>query len=240
MTARDESRLLQADPTKEFFVFMLTRDIDLDDAVTDLIDNSVDGARRLRAGGHFNGLTVAVTAQQDMFRIADNCGGIEVDIARNYAFRFGRASGTPTTAHSIGQFGVGMKRGLFKIGRNFRIESTSERSRFTVGVNIEEWQTHDRWAFLIDDLEEPDSPFPPERRGTIIEVTNLREDAASQFGLENFQSRLAREIEAKHRRSMLKGLTISLNGVQLKPHNDTILNSDQIQPAYYYSESLVW
>jgi hypothetical protein len=35
-------------PTKRFFVSMLTRDIELKDAILDLLDNCVDGAMRLR------------------------------------------------------------------------------------------------------------------------------------------------------------------------------------------------
>ncbi|EMG7739050.1 TPA: ATPase, partial [Escherichia coli] len=33
-------------PSKRFFVSMLTRDIDLNDAILDLLDNCVDGALR--------------------------------------------------------------------------------------------------------------------------------------------------------------------------------------------------
>ena len=35
-------------PTKEFFVEVLGRDIQLVDAIVDLVDNSVDGARQVR------------------------------------------------------------------------------------------------------------------------------------------------------------------------------------------------
>ena len=40
----------KAVPTKQFFVSMLTRDISLDDAILDLIDNCLDGALRLANG----------------------------------------------------------------------------------------------------------------------------------------------------------------------------------------------
>lgn len=33
-------------PTRQFFVSMLTRDISLDDAILDLLDNCLDGAMR--------------------------------------------------------------------------------------------------------------------------------------------------------------------------------------------------
>ncbi len=173
MSEQSDSWRIEADPTKEFFVFMLTRDIDLDDAVTDLIDNSVDGARRLRSRGRYDGLRVEIDVTREHFLIDDNCGGIPVDVARKYAFRFGRVQDTPSTPGSIGQFGVGMKRGLFKLGRNFRIESTAERSRFVVEIDVAAWQRQKEWDFTIADLQQPPTPFPESDHGTRIEVTNL-------------------------------------------------------------------
>ena len=40
---------VEAKPVKSFFVEMLTRDIDLVDAILDLLDNCVDGILRLRS-----------------------------------------------------------------------------------------------------------------------------------------------------------------------------------------------
>ena len=46
---------VDATPVKSFFVEMLTRDIDLVDAILDLLDNCVDGI--LRQKGHSSGKT---------------------------------------------------------------------------------------------------------------------------------------------------------------------------------------
>ncbi len=40
----------QGAPTKEFFVGMLTRDIELSDAILDLLDNCLDGVVRQKKG----------------------------------------------------------------------------------------------------------------------------------------------------------------------------------------------
>jgi hypothetical protein len=45
MTDAIEKQLISAEPTKSFFVDMLTRDIALEQAILDLVDNSVDGAK---------------------------------------------------------------------------------------------------------------------------------------------------------------------------------------------------
>lgn len=48
-----EQRTINANPTKEFFVNMLVRDIQLKQAVIELIDNSIDGAKRIRNTGDY-------------------------------------------------------------------------------------------------------------------------------------------------------------------------------------------
>src|SRR5216683_8239292 len=121
----DEAWIIDAMPTKELFIDMLTRDIALCPAIIDLVDNCADGAKRLHGEGPFRNLWARVEISPEEFRISDNCGGIPVDVARRYAFRFGRPPGTPCVKHSVGQFGVGMKRAIFKMGRKFRIESAT-------------------------------------------------------------------------------------------------------------------
>ena len=75
-------------PTKQFFVSMLTRDIKLEDAILDLIDNCLDGALRLGNGGKpdYSKYLVKITLAKDHFSIEDNCGGIPREVAKNYAF----------------------------------------------------------------------------------------------------------------------------------------------------------
>src|SRR5437660_12286247 len=110
---------INAAPTKEFFISMLGRDIELSRAIADLVDNCIDGARRIRPDESYGGLRIGLTLGRARFSITDNCGGIDVDLARNYAFRFGRPAQMPPTPRSVGQFGGGMKRALFKLCKHF-------------------------------------------------------------------------------------------------------------------------
>ena len=43
-----QSKKVDASPTKGFFIYMLTRDIDVRPAIVELIDNSIDGAKKIR------------------------------------------------------------------------------------------------------------------------------------------------------------------------------------------------
>ena len=41
-------KIVDASPTKEFFIYMITRDIQTNAAIVELVDNAIDGAKRLR------------------------------------------------------------------------------------------------------------------------------------------------------------------------------------------------
>lgn len=138
--AGESDLTVEADPERALFVEMLTRDIELIPAIMDLLDNSIDGARAntdedYQAGG----FRVEIEVSADQFEIRDNCGGIELDVARQYAFRFGRPSAYKGTKRSVGQFGVGMKRALFKLGGTFSIESRASTTMFRMTVDVNSW-----------------------------------------------------------------------------------------------------
>ena len=141
---------INASPTKEFFVAVLVRDIILVDAIAELIDNSIDGAKKVSSGENFSKFHIFVKFSKNSFTIEDNCGGIPVEIAQNYAFRFGRdenATATNSPELPIGQFGVGMKRSLFRIGDYFEVDSTAQNSSFAMDVDVNKWKSTKEWEF---------------------------------------------------------------------------------------------
>merc|ERR1712000_233120 len=105
------------------------------------------------------------------FEIIDNCGGISWETASNYAFRSGRPTEAPSTPGSIGQFGIGMKRALFKLGNAFTVRSVTEKEDFELRVNVPEWSASSEWNFS-DVTYRPDSHASNEV-GTTITVTDL-------------------------------------------------------------------
>jgi hypothetical protein len=232
-----DPKRINASPTKEFFIDMLVRDIPLNRAIIDLVDNSVDGARRIRNGSSFDGLWIRLEVKPTHFRIADNCGGIPVSLARDYAFRFGRPAGAPSIAGSIGQFGVGMKRTFFKLGQRFRVESATSDSKFAVEIDVEEWKGRqssegaEDWHFEFKTLEEG-VVVPPDRQGTIIGIDRLHRSVAESFGQEPFVTRVWQEIAVAHALSMDQGLSITLNEIPLRHDPLRLLSSDIIRPAH--------
>jgi hypothetical protein len=231
MSYPNDPNAINASPTKQFFIYMLTVDIKIIDAILDLADNCFDGARRLKGHGNYEGFWIRIELAKDHFKIADNCGGIPVDVARNYAFRFGRDINAPPTPHSMGRFGVGMKRALFKMGRKFEIESRTANSEFNVEVDVDKWEHEKEWEFQFTDRKE-NVNVDPDRVGTIVTVTALYPEIAEKFALENFETRLKMELESAHQEGVQKGLAFTVNGLPLTFSPAVLYQSDDMKPAF--------
>lgn len=130
--------IINARPTKKLVAYVLTKDILLEDAILDLIDNSIDGAKRANPD-NYSGKEVTIEINKNHFKISDNCGGIPLKIAEDYAFRFGRpddyAPLDPAPTNAVGNFGVGMKRALLKMGNNIKITSNTSDCYFEIDIS---------------------------------------------------------------------------------------------------------
>lgn len=221
---------INAAPTKAFFVEMLVRDIALEQAVLDLVDNSIDGAKRMN-GGDFKGRKVEIEFGADKFRILDNCGGFGRKLARDYAFRFGRPAGTPATPGSIGQFGVGMKRALFKFGRHFVVRSATSEETWAVDVDVDQWEADpDDWHFKWAEFGNADE-ISKRKPGTDIIVDHLRPEVAARFATVQFINDISGLIKSKHRQFIANGLSISVNDSHLDATSLYMLVANGLQPG---------
>ena len=150
---------IHAGPTKQFFVKMITRDIELEDAILDLLDNCIDGIlRSIRQGEKKKGATkdkpyagykATITAKPDHFEIVDNCGGIESETAINSGFMLGRRDEKDKDLETIGMYGIGMKRALFKMGRSAVVHTHPRTEKPFKVIISPEWLANDeKWTCL--------------------------------------------------------------------------------------------
>lgn len=225
---------------------MITRDITINDAIVDLLDNSIDGASRLNQG-NYSGLRIDVTLNKDEFIVKDNCGGFSIDTAKKYAFRFGRPDDAPESKSSVGRFGIGMKRALFKIGKNFIVESKTDNEHFRIDVDVEQWKskttkinleggeesTVDDWSFNYENVDNNDILS---ENGTYIRVLNLFPEVANFFADNGFLNNLRDDIERLLNFSLEKGIEIYLNNQKLAPKNISIFNDDTELMPYHIEE----
>ncbi len=238
MSGRDQDSRSRVDasPAKRFFVSMLIRDIELMPAIIDLVDNSADGAKRIRrdpGDRRYENLWVKLEIGPDRFSIQDNCGGMSVDLARHYAFRFGRAEDAAGPIGEVGQFGIGMKRALFKMGERFEVRSATASSRFSLPVDVRVWleQEGADWSFRFGAVEEG-IDVPEDEWGTTIIVDGLHEVVSEDFGQKLFLSRLRRQIAVRELRLLQQGLTITVNNENLIAQPPILLAGDELSPIH--------
>ncbi len=217
-----------ASATKAFFVNMLVRDIGVDAAILDLVDNAVDAAYEHAADdGNLEKFRVDVQLSADRFKIGDNCGGIEIDTARRYAFRFGRAPGFEPNSR-IGEFGIGMKRAVFRLGREFRVDSSTTNSRFIVDVDVAEWREQEGdWTFPMDV-----GVAPADEPGTEIEVRQLHEGVAEMFSQDDYPRGILSEVTERHSETIRKGFQIIVNDQPADPRLHELLDGAGITPEH--------
>lgn len=222
---------VEANPERALFVEMLTRDIDLIPAIMDLLDNSIDGARGLQDGLDGTGFSVQLQVDRDRFEIRDNCGGIDLDVARHYAFRFGRPIDYRGTKRSVGQFGVGMKRALFKLGDTFSIESRAERTRLEMTVDVNAWvaDRDPNWTFQMS-VADRNYDSATGGRGTTIIVSDLHGPVREDLGDTKFLSLLREQIRFRHQGALAEGIRISLNGEWLAGLERELLSGPDFSP----------
>lgn len=63
----DEIQLINASPTKEFFIDMIVRDIPLKMSILDLVDNSIDSTYTKAGSNNLSGLKINITCLQNKF-----------------------------------------------------------------------------------------------------------------------------------------------------------------------------
>ena len=233
-----DNNIIEGNPTKKFFIEMITRDISIEDAIMDLIDNSIDGAIRINKDD-YSGFRIDITISGDEFSITDNCGGFPLASAKNYAFRFGRPDEAPLINNSVGRFGIGMKRALFKIGKEFYVESQTDDTHFCVKVNVDEWSKKskkiktedntiidiDNWDFNYEILQTSKGS-----NGTTIRVPVLNDDVKELFEDSSFVSNVCLNIQQILYFSLSKGIIITINNIRLEGSPIELLRSGQYKP----------
>ena len=213
-----EYAAISAEPVKSFFVSMLTRDIHLEDAILDLLDNCVDGILRsasnesLNGSEPYKGYWAEIDFSKDSFSIRDNCGGIPCKL-HDYAFRMGRPHNRPLdTSGTVGVYGIGMKRAIFKIGEHCWIESKNEKDEYCIEITPD-------WIASEEDWSIPVKSATVKEEGTTIFVKKLHKGTMALFGNDKkaFSKILHDKIAEQYAIIIDKGFSIKVNGKTIEP-----------------------
>lgn len=223
----------QAYPRKNFFVQMFTKDISLEDCVLDLIDNSVDGfirSRGLRLSQIASAIwqkrspkvskanlpMIDVSISEAGFTISDNCGGIDLQEALTEVFNFGHPIGWET--ESLGVYGIGLKRALFKLGDHFVMSSQTRKNGFRCELPVSEWVRKDDspadWNIPITEQKPASSASTA---GTKITVDQLHDEVKERLRSGTVEATLCRAIATTFCFFLERYVRITVNGQRVEP-----------------------
>ena len=228
---------VDATPVKSFFIEMLTRDIELVDAILDLLDNCVDGI--LRTKGNSSGETpykefkADIKFDENSFSISDNCGGIPWDL-HDYAFRMGNArENRDPNLPTIGVYGIGMKRAIFKIGKHCLISTKNNEDCYEVEISPEWITAQDDWHLPVFSSSQPDN-----EDGTTIVIDKLYEGIAIHFGKDEkkFTSELTEKVKTHYAFILDKGFEVQINGKPVEAKPTKLVFNEKIKPYIYQTE----
>ena len=239
METNKHNKTVDATPVKSFFIEMLTRDIDLVDAVLDLLDNCVDGILRKQGNNSdevpYKRFKAEIKFNEKSFSISDNCGGISRDL-HDYAFRMGNArKERDPTLPTIGVYGIGMKRAIFKIGKHCSITTENEGDRYKVEITPEWIASQDNWRIPISEL-----PPSNTKDGTTIIIDDLNEGIAIRFGdgaKEEFTRELTEKVQTHYAFILNKGFEVEINGKQVEAKPTKLVFNEKIKPYIYQTEN---
>lgn len=223
---------VDARPVKSFFVEMLTRDISLQDAILDLLDNSVDGIQRtatkatLRKRTPYNGYWARISFSGDGFAIEDNCGGIPWKLSE-YAWRMGRIKKDfdKKDRRAVGTYGIGMKRAIFKIGEDCTITTHSSDRSYKVYLSPKWMKSESDWGI-------PASAVPSAKtRGTSIRISKIHPAIRNEFDSDRFQKEFRAAVATHYAYIIDKGFDVYVNDALVKPRSIRLLFSTTKEKA---------
>lgn len=234
------AREIRGGPTKLFFVSMLTKDISLMDAILDLVDNSIDGAMRsiganMTDVNSLKGYHCKLTINSTVFEVVDNCGGIPDELL-DTAFQLGRPRlEADRNIPTIGMYGIGMKRAIFKISESASVVSKSNTKVASVSYS-RSWlnPTNDSWDLQIEEAAAADGD-----RGFQITSSDLRQEISIQFGKDDFINNLRYKIGEHFGYLIERGFLIEVNGDAVSPRVAKLMfNPDKKVLPYDFSATI--
>ena len=226
---------VNASPTKAFFINSLTRDLTLEDAILDLVDNSIDGAIQTQAldvsasllhnppESQSRRVDISIAITSDSVCISDAAGGIDPDLIADDVFRLGRPPSEGTS--TLGVYGIGLKRAVFKMGRRISVSSWHPKGAFEVQYTPEWLNDDTNWTLPIKPLPERE-PY-----GTTITVEELYPEISMRLSDPELLRKLHDSLSETYSLFLQRLVTVRLNGNEITARDVQLGQSDKITPA---------
>jgi hypothetical protein len=159
------------------------------------------------------------------FIVWDSCGGIAIEHVINEVFRFGVTD--VRDKDTLGVYGIGLKRSIFKIGRQITFESDDLSQYFKIIIDLDKWEKSSTWEHEFDEVGESKGVA-----FTKITITSLNKDIRNEFAKDSFKNELIRRIGKTYYLFIKDKIDIFLNSIYIEPFELKIGFSESIKPAF--------
>lgn len=216
---------LNVTPSKHIFDALI-QDIDVNQAISDLIDNAIDN---WRIEGHEGKLLIYIEMNHNVIKIKDVSGGLDENTLPFILMPGGRREVSREGIKGI--WGVGSKRALFSLGKKITISTRKQGGKGLVLKVDENWfrtdEGDDKWTI---GYEEDNSL---EEGITIIEITELKVPLYPQY-----ISSLRKHIARTYHDDIKDGtVEISFNGEAITIYPEIPwAKSEYAPPARYVTD----
>ncbi|MAJ69164.1 MAG: hypothetical protein CBB67_013350 [Alteromonadaceae bacterium TMED7] len=191
----------------------LTADIELTDALFDLIDNSIDAAREqilaqknVKLDSHglpadYSGYQIRLRFSAHSITVKDNCSGFDEATLTNSAFITGRKS---SHRFGIGHYGLGLKRALLKAGSRFGFASDNGVARYRALFNSSSFSGNEKNQIPAKRYPTKNKPY------SLFTVSGLFSDIKHEIEDQAWFDYLVKKLGVRYGIFIHKGLQITV------------------------------
>ncbi|ENK1242320.1 ATP-binding protein [Clostridium botulinum] len=196
--------------TKDFIIEATIGNLNLETAILNLIDNSIQAAGRLIE--KYKGIkkyTINVLINVSNFMIEDNCGGISKEQFKSI-FKFNANKN------------CNVKRSVLKLGKKIIIKSNS---LYTIPIDVNTWGNKDDWDIYFKEEQIRDYFY----NGVSIEIKDLYREVIKQFVSDKFLNKLVDKISKKYRYKLKENINLLINNKPIYPKciNENMLEASE-------------
>ncbi|WP_120430189.1 ATP-binding protein [Acinetobacter baylyi] len=213
MKKQVETLKIKMGSSPDFLEQILTKDVSTLEAMYDLIDNSIDAARNqilLNSNVEkdeyglpksYASFSVTLKISKDDISIADNCLGMDEKTLATKAFVIASSS---SHEYGIGQYGIGLKRSLLKMGNNYNFVIDNGKKNYTAIFN------NQKIGGAEGELEAQVNESSGEPY-TIFTVYNLKQEIIRDIQNQKWINNAIKGLEDRYSVYFSKGFKIILN-----------------------------
>jgi len=199
----------------DFLEAALTQDVTTLEALFDLVDNSIDAARDVllkentskgRDGlpESYAGYKIHIRIDKNSVRIVDNCSGIDEITLANRALYTAKPS---SHEYGIGQYGIGLKRSLLKMGTDFALSVDNGKALCKANFN------NKNIGGNLDNKVYASEYNSKNRVKSLFSVSNLKPEISNDLHDTRWFDNAARQFSLRYGIYLIKGLEIILHNV---------------------------